>query len=161
MNPEAPDHILGVHFGNPMLALRPEFAPPGNYVASFLLHRMLELALLRDGFTREDCCGACGPELNDCIFMGLVTDPVAAAETIKRELATVSLLPHCQIGILEGETWHCIYPSPYARMKWLMDTERLEHGTAQMFRAQSERLNALSEAVRQLILKQGDQGGTK
>lgn len=162
MNLEAPEQVVGVHVGNPMLALRPEFAPPGNAVAYLLLHRMLELALIRDGFTREDgCCGAAGAQLNDCIFMGRVTDPIAAAETIKRELALVCLLRHCQIGILEGNAWHCIYPSPQLRMEWLMDTERLEHATAEFFRAQSNHLNALREAVRQLTLNRERQGDTK
>lgn len=63
MNFEAPDSVIGIHVGNPMLALRSEFAPPGNAVACLLLHRMLELALLRDGLTREDCCGAAGAQL--------------------------------------------------------------------------------------------------
>lgn len=161
MNLEAPEQVIGVHVGNPMLALRPEFAPPGNAVAYVLLHRMLELALLTDGLTRADCCGAAGAELNDCIFMGQVSDPIAAAETIKRELATVLLLPHCQIGILEGSIWRCIYPSPGIRMEWLMDTERLEHATAQLFQAQSDQLSAIGEAVRRLVLKQGREGDKK
>ena len=161
MNPEAPSVTIGVHVGNPMLALRPEFAPPGNAVACVLLHRMLEQALLRDGLTREDCCGLAGAELNDCIFMGLVTDPTAAAETIKRELTSVCILRHCQIGISEGHAWHCIYPSPEVRMEWLMDTERLEHASAQWILAQSSHLNAVREAVRQLGLKPGQEGDKK
>ena len=161
MNLEAPEQVIGVHVGNPMLAFRQDFAPPGNAVAYLLLHRMLELALLRDGLTREDCCGAAGAELNDCIFMGLVTDPVAAGESIKRELATVLVLPHCQIGILAGSIWRCIYPSPEIRMGWLMDTERLEHAAAEFLRAQSNHLNLLREAVRQLTLNRERQGDTK
>ena len=158
MNLEAPEQVIGVHVGNPMLALRPEFAPLGNAVAYVLLHRMLELALLTDGLTRADCCGAAGAELNDCIFMGQVSDPIAAAETIKRELAQVCLLKHCQIGILEGNAWRCIYPSPQLRMEWLMDTERLEHASAQYILAQSNQLNAIREAVRRLALKSGQPG---
>jgi hypothetical protein len=158
MNLDAPDQVIGLHVGNPMLALRPEFAPKGNSVAYVLLHRMLELALLRDGLTRDGCCGGCGAELNDCIFMGAVTDPVAAAETIKLELSCLSLLPHCQIGISEGPGWRCVYPSPEVRMEWLMDTERLEHASAQYILAQSNQLNAIREAVRRLALKSGQPG---
>ena len=153
MNAESPDNVIGVHVGNPPLLWRREFSPAHNNVAYLLLHRTLELALLRDGLTREDCCGACGAELNDCIFMAAVTDPVAAAETIKRELAPLSLLLHCQIGIPEGAGWRCIYPSSDVRMDWLMDTERLEHASAILLHHQSEQINALWAA-----LKPGQQG---
>ena len=154
MNSEAPDDIVGVHVGNPMLALRPEFAPPGNNVAYMLLHRMLELALLRDGLTREDCCGACGAEFNDCIFVAAVTNAIAAADTIKRELAPLTILPHCQIGVLEDAGWQCLYPSPNVRLKWLMDKERLEFAGANYRLAQDAQLKAIREAVK--LIQQGD-----
>jgi hypothetical protein len=158
MNAELPHEVIGVRIGNPLLSLRSEFAPAGNAIGCFVLHRMLELALLSDGFTREGCCGVAGGELNDCIFMGQVTDPVAAVETIKRELNQVNLLKHCQIGILEGPVWRCIYPSPGVRMEWLMDTERLEHALAQLLRAEADHLDAIREAVRRLMLEQGREG---
>ena len=161
MNAEAPDNFVGVHVGNPMLALMPEFAPPGNNVAYLLLHRTLEMALLRDGLTREDCCGGCGGELNDCIFVAAVTDPIAAAETIKRELARLALLPHCQIGVPEGAGWRCICPWPDVRMNWLMDRERLEHALAQFLQRQSDQFSVIRAAAERLARKPGQQGAKK
>jgi hypothetical protein len=158
MNLDAPDQVIGVHIGNPMLALRPEFAPPGNNVAFMLLHRMLELALLRDGLTREDCCGGCGAEFNDCVFMAAVTDVIAAADTIKRELATLSILPHCQIGVLEDAGWQCLYPSPDVRLKWLMDDERLEFAGVKFLLAVDAQQKAIREAMKLIQQEDGRQG---
>jgi hypothetical protein len=157
MNPDAPDQVIGVHVGNPMLALRPEFAPPGNNVAFMLLHRLLELALLRDGLTREDCCGGCGAEFNDCVFKAAVTDAIAAADTIKRELAPLSILPHCQIGVLETAGWQCLYPSPDVRLNWLMDTERLVFAGVRFSLATDAQLKAVREAVKLIQQEDGRQ----
>ena len=161
MNPEAPGNIVGVHVGNPLMASQPHLCPPGNAVAVPLFYRVMELALLRDGLTREDCRGGWGAEFNDCVFVAAVTDPIAAAETIKRELARLALLPHCQIGVPEGAGWRCICPSPDVRMNWLMDRERLEHALAQFLQRQSDQFSVIRAAAERLARKPGQQGAKK
>jgi len=161
MNPQAPEHIIGVHMGDPMLHVMPVFAPAGNNVGFVLLHRYLELALLAEDLTREECCGGSGAELNDCIFLALVTDPNAAADTLKRALGRVGLLPYAQIGVSEGDNWRCIYPSSACRMGWLMNTERLEHASEQFLRALNNEFNSNCETVRRLLRSLGQQGGEK
>ena len=122
-----------------------------------LLHRMLELALLRDGLTREDCCGARGAEFNDCVFVAAVTDSIAAADTIKRELAPLSILPHCQIGVSEDAGWQCLYPFPDVRLNWLMNDERLEFAGVKFRLAQDDQLKAIREAVKLIQQEDGRQ----
>ena len=161
MNEEAPDSIVGVHVGDPLLELWIEFAPFGNHIAFLLLHRMLELALLSEVLTREDCCGATGGALNDCTFIALVSDPVAAVETIKRELGRIGLLPHSQIGISEGPGWRCVYPGSNIRMGYQMDSERLEHASEQSLRAQGQQVDAILATWNRLMLKRGQQGDAK
>jgi hypothetical protein len=161
MHAESPEKLVGVHVGNGLLALRPEFAPPGNYVAYGLLRRVLELALLGAGLTREDSCRACGGELNDCIFGAPVTDAIKAVETIKRELAAQSLLSHSQIGIWEASGWRCVYPSSGVRMQWLMDTERLEHASAQSLHLLDKRMAFFAEVWRQLASPELQKGQKK
>jgi hypothetical protein len=158
MNTVSPDQVIGVHIGNPLLQLRPEFAPADNSVGFVLLHRMLELALLAGELTGNDCCGASGAYLNDCIFIARVTDPTAAGETIKNELGRVGLLSHSQIGVLEGASWRCLYPSANVRLGWLMDEERLEFAAVKFSQAQDDQLKLIREAFAQMQRENGQQG---
>jgi hypothetical protein len=157
---EIPDQIVGVHIGNPLLTLRPEFSPAANFIGMVLLWRLLELALLGARLARENSCVSAGGELNDCIFLAAVTDRHAAAETIERALKSVTLLDHSQIGFLRAEGWQCIYPSSDLRLSWLMDTERLDFAAEKFLQAQAEQLNLVRRAF-ELLNRDKDQGGSK
>jgi hypothetical protein len=153
------DQVVGVHVGNPLLQLRPEFSPRGNVVGVLLLWRMLELALLDDGLTREDCCVYQGADFNDCTFLAAVTDCVAAVERVKRELELVVVLLHCQIGVMESTGWRCVYPSPEIRLTWLMDAERLDLATEKFLQAQSQQFDLVRKVLHEIQRNKGEQGG--
>lgn len=157
MNPGELKQVVGVHVGNPLLKLRPEFAPDGNAAGGFLLWRLLELALLAEGLAAENSCGFCGGQLNDCVVWALTSNAQAAAETFKRELKPLCLLEYCQIGVWDGESWHCVYPSSGVRLNWLMDNERLEYDL-QKFRKASEEQFAIVRRAAEELLRERQEG---
>jgi hypothetical protein len=154
MNAEPPEQVIGVHLGHPLTQILPDFFPAGNYAGAVLLCRVLELALLRDGLMQEGSCGILAAELNDCIFLALVSNATAAADTIMPELKAAGLLPFCQIGILEETSWRCVHPSSEVRLNWLMDGERIELAK----QIQADRLNLLLNIMKLLPPEKGEQG---
>jgi hypothetical protein len=135
-------HAIAIHVGNPTMDAAKMMFPADNWIASRLLWRLLQLALLRDGIENLLPPGYRGP-LSDCVLTFAVDDREAAIESIKTELEGVALLPFCQIGISDGDGCKCIHPSPGIKMTWLLDVERQEHlakeldkATQYFFRAQ-------------------------
>lgn len=154
------DQVIGVHVGNPICRLAPKVFPPDNHVGVHLLGRTLVLALQADGLTGEDCGGAMGGQLNDCMFLAAVTDRVAATETIKRELASSGLLQVIQIGFLEEDGWHCIYPSSEIRLNWLLDSDRLQFAADKVIQGIGDQFNRACDALKR-IQEGKDQRGDK
>jgi hypothetical protein len=92
---------------------------------------VVELALASEGLIKEGKCAGIG-ELNDSVFNFIVTNRMAAAERVMRELERLCLLPYCQIAILEVSGWRCIHPSAALRMNWLLDYERHQAATKKL-----------------------------
>jgi hypothetical protein len=158
MSPESAENIVGVHVGDATRLVLPEFLLPGNRLAALLLWRVLALALIKEGLTRQDSYGGAGPELGDCVFMAAVSDPAQAVDIIKAELAAHCLLAYSQIGVVEDGRWQCVHPSPEVRMAWLMDTERLEYATNQFCQAVSNWSDTVLELLRPFLPKQRQEG---
>jgi hypothetical protein len=150
MNTES-EKSIWIHIGSPTMKLMGEFYPPQNWVGSRLLLRVLKQALTNSGvLVTSDGGRGIGMqgELNDCIIAAWVNDASTAVEVIKRELKDLDLLHGCQIGVGDETGLRCVHPSPGVRMAWLVDTERSEMATAELFRAARENLKLLTSVIR-------------
>lgn len=149
MNIDTAKHAVAVHVGEPAMNVARVLYPPGNWIGSFLLIRLLQLAILRDQVELLWPIGLRGP-LNDCVVTVVARDREAAIKTIKAELDSAGLLAFCQVGISDGAGCRCIHPSADVKMEWLLDTERQE-----LFSGQFE------QAIAKLLGKPEEEAGDK
>jgi hypothetical protein len=150
MNIDTAKHIVAFHVGEPSMKEVGIVYPANNWSGSRLLWRMLQLAFLRDGIECLRPAGFSGP-LNDSCHIFFVGDRESAIQTIKAELEVVKLLPFCQIGVLDGDDWRCVYPSPEVKLEWLLDSERQELYSSQVH-------HSLEKLLRK---PEGESGGKK
>lgn len=122
--------MIAGHIGESWLKELPDYYPPDNFIGGRIVHAVLAAEFERSGLLdpalpAKKEFSATGP-LNDLVFMGRVTDALAAVDLAKDVLQRIKLLHISVIAFAAGDEWKSVFPKPGIPMDWLIDTERAE-----------------------------------
>lgn len=125
--------VVAVHVGHKHGPLPAPIWPKGDFLGGLLAAHLVRTILEDAGLLAPGAgCGSQGP-LDDCVMLAEVTSVAEAVDLLRTKLTASPLNGYFTIAVTKEDGWVEVHPQTGAPATWLMDTDRHEAATRDLF----------------------------